>query len=201
MNRDAQLESVTNIGGLYTLTDAAPKSCIEQDDVNSRVENVRRKLFKIYNDGIRSKRHAHFFTDATHTAETVNRIFQVIVVDVFDLLSKPDRLLGRPNGVRIESKAVAATRSASELFCQSPIAFELINRIEDTAFHFVGREAMFRLELFRVSDELIDGPHLAASVYRARVSEKEIRSERHFVIQFAAEDIVDRNIPFLSKDI
>jgi len=43
-----------------------------------------------------------------------NRVLEIIIIDVFDLLPEPDRLLRRPSGIRVETKTVAFARTASQ---------------------------------------------------------------------------------------
>ena len=52
MHGNAKLECLAHTRGLYALPDAAPKRRVEQDNVTRRIQDICRKLFKIYNDGI-----------------------------------------------------------------------------------------------------------------------------------------------------
>src|SRR5687768_17026232 len=150
MDRDAELERFANACGFYTLTDPSPEGCVEQDDVYRRIQNVRRKLFEIYNYRICRQWHSNLFACPPHPVESEDRIFEIVVVDVLDLLAKPDRLLGRPCRVRIEPKRIPAPRIGAELGGDRAIAFELIDRIENSALEFVQREPVLRLQILRV---------------------------------------------------
>src|SRR6476646_6794930 len=103
MDRDAELKCLTDTSRLNALANAAPKCSVEQDHVDGLIEDVSGELFKINDDSISCQRHSHLFADTPHAVKTVNRVFQVIVVNVLDLLPEPDGLFGGPNGVRIET--------------------------------------------------------------------------------------------------
>ena len=94
MNRDAKLERLANAGRFNALTNAAPKCCIQQDHIARRIKHVRSELFEIDDDRVRRQRHSHLFACSPHSVEAEDRIFEIIVVNVFDLLAKPDRLFG-----------------------------------------------------------------------------------------------------------
>src|SRR5688500_7672642 len=109
MDRNTKLECFAHARGFHTLPDASPKRSVEQDDIDRRIQNIRRELLEIYNDRVRREWHTNFLARPTHAVKSKHRIFQVIVVDVLDLLAEPDRLFGRPGRVRIEPKRITAS--------------------------------------------------------------------------------------------
>ena len=98
--------------------------------------------------------------------------------------------------VRIEAKAVPWQRRGDRA-----VALELVLRREHAALQLVAREAVAGLERLRERHELVDAAHLALAVLRARVTEEEIRRERHAVAQPPAEDLRDRHAPLLAQDV
>ena len=94
MHRHAQLKRFADAGGFDTGPDAAPESRIQQDDINGCVQNVSGQLLKVHDDGVCRQRHADLFAHAPHSIQAKHRILEIIVSDVFDLLSKPDGCFG-----------------------------------------------------------------------------------------------------------
>src|SRR5690554_2359712 len=102
MHSHAELKGLADRGGAHTLTDATPEGRVEEDHVDGRVEDVGAELLEIDHDGVRGQRHPHLVTNTTEAVKTEDRILQVIVSDVLDVLAEPDRLFGRPHTVRVE---------------------------------------------------------------------------------------------------
>src|SRR6266404_2670221 len=128
MYRHAQLKGFAHGGGLDALSDATPEGGVEQNHVNSRIEYVCCELFEINNDGIRCKRHPNLLACATHAVQPVNGIFEVVVSDVFDPLAEPDGSFCRPDGVWIETEAVAIERLSNRA-----IKLQFVLRRENSA--------------------------------------------------------------------
>src|SRR6266446_6191628 len=124
----AELKCFAHGGGLDALSDATPEGGVEQYHVNSSIEYVCCELLEINNDGIRCKRHPNLFAGSTHAVQPVNGIFEIIVSDVFDLLAERDGSFCRPDGVWIETEAVAMER-----ICNRAITFQFVFRGEDSA--------------------------------------------------------------------
>src|SRR6266496_571367 len=103
----AQLESVTYVGRFDTGPDAAPEGRVEQDNINGRTEHVCRQLLKIDDYCVCCQWHPHFLTHATHACHAINRILEVIVREIFDLLTEPNRGFSGPDGIWIEAKVIA----------------------------------------------------------------------------------------------
>src|SRR5258707_12052474 len=133
-----QLKCFANIRSLDTLPDATPEGCVQQDYVDGSVEYVCRELFKVNDHGIGRKRHTNFLAGAAHTVQTINRIFEVVVSDVLDLLAEPHGSFCRPDSVWVESEAVAMER-----ICNRAITFQFVLRGEDSALQLVRSKTMF----------------------------------------------------------
>src|SRR5687768_6355299 len=84
MYRDAELESLANASRLHALAYPAPERGIEQNHINSCVENIRRKLFEINDDSVCSKGHSNLFTGPPHSVKAEDRIFEIVIIDIFD---------------------------------------------------------------------------------------------------------------------
>ena len=80
------------------------------------------------------------------------------------------------------------------------IALELVLRREHAAFELVRREAVLRLQLARMRDELVSGADRAPSV-RGRVPEEQVRRERNPIAHAPAEDVADRHSPRLPEQV
>src|SRR5690606_25366158 len=78
VDADAELKRLTDAGGLNTRTNTTPKGRIEQDDVDSRIEDVGRKLLKIDHDGIGGKGDFGKLPHPSHAGESKRRILQVV---------------------------------------------------------------------------------------------------------------------------
>src|ERR1044072_2057 len=129
MHGNTELKRFANGGCFHARANAAPKRRVKQHHVDRRIQNISRQLFEIDYDSVRCERYAHLFTHAPHSVQTVNGIFQVIIANVFDLLSKPDCRLRGPGGVWIEAKAIALERRG-----ERTIAFELVFRRKNPSF-------------------------------------------------------------------
>src|ERR1700752_374329 len=112
MHGHAQLKRFANSRGLNTDANATPESCIQQHYVDCRVQNICRELFEVYDNCVGGKRHTDLFSDPPHSVHAKHRIFQIIISDIFDLLSKPDRGFSRPNTIRIKTETIAIERSS-----------------------------------------------------------------------------------------
>src|SRR5215207_684212 len=145
MHGDPELKRFAHSGSLHALPDAAPKCRVEEDHIDSSIQNICGELFEIYDDGVCRKGHPYLPASSTHSVKSKDGIFEIVVVDIFDLLSEPDRLLGRPRGVRIESERIAASRIGTQLGGDGAITLKLVNRIEYSAFQLVRRESVFAL--------------------------------------------------------
>ena len=130
-----------------------------------------------------------------HPGEAEHRVLEIVVVEILDRAAEPDRLLGRPHGVRIEPEAVARQRRGD-----GAIALEVVVGREDAAFQLVRSEPVLRLERPCVRDELIRRAHGAVAV-GVGVAEEQIRRERHAIADAAAEDVADRHAPRLAEQI
>src|SRR6185369_7310519 len=107
MHRHAELKCFTNGSCFYTRANAAPKRRIKQHDIDGCVQDIRRELFKVYDDCVGCEWHANLLAHTAHSIHTKHRIFEIVVSNVFDLLSKPDRRFSGPDAIRIEAKAIA----------------------------------------------------------------------------------------------
>src|SRR3990170_7368459 len=125
MDRDAELEGVADAGGLDARTYPAPERRIEQDHIHRAIQDVRSQLLEIDDDRVGGERHAHLLARVPHAGEAEDRVFEVIVVEVFYRTPEPDRLLGRPDGVGIEAEAVAGQRLRD-----GAVALEIVIRRE-----------------------------------------------------------------------
>src|SRR6185436_14892467 len=132
MDRHSQLKSLADSGRLYALADATPKSCVQQDHIDGGVERVCRELLKVDYHCVRRQRHPDFLSYPAHSVQTVDRILQVVVANIFNLLPEPDRGFGGPDAIWIEAKAITI-----ELRGQSLVCLQLIFRGKDAAFQFV----------------------------------------------------------------
>src|SRR5215510_11578807 len=129
MHGNTELKRFTNSGCFNTRANATPERRVQQHHIDGRVENVSRQLFEIDYDGVRRERHANLFTHTPHSIQTIHGIFKIIIANVFNLLTKPDRSLRGPEGVRIKAKAIAIEYSG-----KCTIAFELIFRRKNSSF-------------------------------------------------------------------
>src|SRR6185436_11566296 len=91
MHSHAELKRFTNGSGFHARANAAPERCIEQHDINSSIQNIRCELFEVYDDGVGCEWYTDFLTHTAHSVHAKYGIFEIVVSDVFDLLSKPDR--------------------------------------------------------------------------------------------------------------
>src|SRR5581483_4982601 len=103
MHRDADLESLANTSRLDAWFDAAPERGVEENHVDGGIQNVRRQLFEVHDDRVRSEWNPNHLTGAAHAIETEYRIFEVIVAKIFNSLSEANGLLGGPGAVGIEA--------------------------------------------------------------------------------------------------
>jgi len=146
-------------------------------------------------DRVGGERHADLLACAPHPVQTEHGIFEIVVVQVLDLATEPDGLLGRPHAVRIEAKAVAGQRVG-----QGAIAFELVRGREYATLQLVRREAVLGLEGARFGDQLVHRAHFTR-VVSVWISKEQIRREGNPVAQSAAEDRVDGDPPLLPEDV
>src|SRR5215207_2428772 len=121
MHRNTELKRFTNSGCFNTRAYAAPERRINQHHIDRCIENVRSELFEINYNRIRRQGHANFLTDAPHPVHTKHGIFEIIIANAFNLLTKPDCRLRGPHTIRIKAKAIAVECSAKRT-----IALELI---------------------------------------------------------------------------
>ena len=129
MDSHAQLESLTDARSLDALTDTSPESRIKQDHVDSGIEYVCCQLLEANYYSISCQRHAYFLSRPAHTIQAKDRILEVVILNIFDLLTEPDGLFGRPDRVWIETKTVTI-----EFCSQGPITLQLIFGSEYAAF-------------------------------------------------------------------
>src|ERR1700754_3255154 len=107
MHGNAELKRFTNTRCFYTRADAAPKRRVEQHHIDCCIQNISRELFEIDDDGIRRERHTDLLTHTPHSVHAKHRVFEIVVANVFDLLTKPNRSFSGPNTVWIEPEAIA----------------------------------------------------------------------------------------------
>src|SRR5262252_1210397 len=169
MNRDAELKRLTQTGRFYARTNAAPERRVEKDDVDRCLEHVRRELLEADDNRVRRQRHPHFLARATHAVHPEDRILEIVVVDVLDVLPEPDRLLRGPHRVRVEAEGVVGHRLG-----ERSITFQLVRRAEDAALQFMGPESVRFPELQSVLDELLTGAHFAGPVAWIWIAKKQI---------------------------
>src|SRR5690606_23187053 len=113
-----------------------------------------------------------------------DRILEVVVAQPFDALAERDRLLGRPDTVRIEPEAILG-----EGLRQRVVAGQLVLRLEYAALELVDPEAVRLAQRGRLRDELLHRSYLSRPV-RVGIPEEEVGGERHPVPQPAAQNIV-----------
>src|SRR5437868_8524307 len=132
MHCNAELKRFADCRCFHACTYATPKRRVQQYDVNRSVQDVRRELFEVNDNGVRCEWHTDFLTHAAHSVHTKRRIFKIIVSNVFDLLTKPDRRLGGPHSIRIKTEAIVRQRR-----CKSAITFQFVLRRKYSAFELV----------------------------------------------------------------
>src|SRR5215211_4002379 len=169
MHRDAELERLANGGRFDAGTNPTPERRVEQDDVDGWLQHVRRELLEVHDHCVRREWHAQLLTREPHSVHAEHRIFEIVVVQILDVLAKPNRLFGRPDTVWIEPKSIAWQSGGD-----GAITLELELRREDAAFELVRRKSITRLERKRFGDQLIAGAHLARRVLGARIAVKQI---------------------------
>jgi hypothetical protein len=94
VNSNTKLKSFAHAGSFHTWTYAAPKGCVEKDHIDGRIQNVCGKLFEIDDHSVGRERHPHLLASPTHAVQAKYRVFEIVIIDVLDLLAKPDCLLG-----------------------------------------------------------------------------------------------------------
>src|SRR3954471_23325994 len=193
MHGDPELERFAHAGGFDARTDAAPEGGVEENHVNRAIENVGRELLEVDDDGVGGERDAEPFARVSHPRETEHWILQIVVIQVFDGAPEPDRLLGRPDGVRIEAEAVAGKCRR-----QRPIALQVVFERKHATFELVGAKPVLRLQRARESHDLLRGANgsLAAPV---RVAVEQIRRKRHAIADAPAENVTYRHAPRLAE--
>src|SRR5512133_1168650 len=196
MDSDAQLECLTDRRGFDAGADAAPERRVEQHDVDGGLQHVRGQLLEVHNDSVRRQRHAQLLSRATHPVHAEHRILEVVVLQILDVLAEPDRLLGGPDAVRVETKAITGKRGGDRA-----VALELELRWKHATLQLVRRESVRRLERERLGDELVARSYFARSVGRAWITEEQIRCERNVIAQSSADDVADRNTPRLTQNV
>src|SRR5262245_17842381 len=110
MDGDTELKRVAYPRRFDTGLDAAPEGRIKQKHVHGCIEHIRRELLEVDDDRIGCQRHSYLLAHAAHPYHSKDGVFQVIVANIFDLLSEPDGCLRRPDAVWVEAEAVAFER-------------------------------------------------------------------------------------------
>src|SRR5262245_39292773 len=197
MHGHAELKRLADSRRFDARTDAAPEGRVEQNYVHRRRERVGRELLEVDDYRVGGQRHKDFLAHAAHARHSEDRIFQIVVANLFDLLAEPDRGLGRPDAVRVEAEVVFAVERAG----QRVVTLQLVLRLEDAALQFVRGESVSLSQIARVSDQLLDGSYLARTIFRVRVAEEEIRGERHAIPQTSAQNVTNGNAPLLPQDV
>src|SRR5690349_21201106 len=87
MHGHAELKRFADSRGFHTRANAAPKRRVEQYDVDRCIEHIRCELFEVYDDGVGREWHTNFLTHTAHTIHSKHGIFEIVVANVFDLLS------------------------------------------------------------------------------------------------------------------
>src|SRR5690242_15721004 len=137
MHCNSELKRFTYRGCFHASAYAAPECRVKQHDVNRSVQNIRRELLEVDDNGIRRERHSHLLTYSSHAVHAKHRIFEIIVANVFNLLPKPDRRFRGPYAIWIKTKMIARQRCG-----QSTITFQFIFRRKNSALQFVGSETV-----------------------------------------------------------
>src|SRR5205814_169777 len=106
-----------------------------------------------------------------HADETKHRVFEVVVVEVLDRAPEPNRLLRRPDGIRIEAETIAR-----ECGSERAITLEIVLERKHAAFQFVRAKPILRLQYPGMRNELVGCAHGACPA-RIRVAMKEIRGK------------------------
>src|ERR1700686_585106 len=145
MHRDAELKRLADARRFDARSDPAPESSVEQEHIRGGIERVRREFFEIHHDGVSRQRHSHFFAHATHAGHAKDWIFEIVITDVFDLLTKPDCRLSRPDTVWIEAKMIAG-----KVGSQRAITFQFVLWREYSAFQLVRAETVLRFQFARM---------------------------------------------------
>src|SRR5262245_20490024 len=197
MHGHSELKRLADSRRFDARTDAAPEGRVEQNYVYRRVERVGGELLEVDDDRVGGQRHSDFLAHALHSGHSEDGVFQVVVANLFDLLGEPDRSLRRPDAVRVEAEVVVAVERVGERV----VALQFVLRREDAALQFVRAESVALSQIARVRDQLLDGSHFARAVFRVRVAEEEIRSERHAIPQTTAEDVTYGNAPLLPQNV
>src|ERR1700749_3437054 len=94
---NSELKCLANPGSFHTRTNPTPERRIKQNDIDGGVQNVSGKLLKVNHHGIRRKWHSYLTAHSAHAVKSVNRILEIVVINVFNRLAKPDGLLSGPH--------------------------------------------------------------------------------------------------------
>ncbi len=173
-----------------------PQRGVEQDDVHGGVEHVGGQLLEPDDHRVGGERHPDPLAGPAHAVQAVDRIFEVVVVQVLDLPREPDGLLRGPDAVGIEAQAVARQRPS-----QGAVALQLVARREHAALELVRGESPLRFEGAGLRHQLIHRAHLAGPVPGVGVAEEQVGGERHVIAQPAAEDLGHRHAPLLPQQV
>src|SRR6185503_2838561 len=195
VNGNAELKRLADAGGLDTRANAAPEGGVEENHVDGRLQHVGGKLFEVDDDGVGCQRQAKPFASAPHAVETEHRVFQIVVVEIFDRASEPNRLLGRPHRVRIETKAVSRKRSG-----KGAVALEIVLEREHAAFHLVRAKSILLLQCACTRNDLLGGAH-GAMTMGVRVEIEDVGRKRHAIANSTAEDVAYGHAPGLPEQI
>src|SRR5215210_44131 len=93
MDGYAQLERLTDRGGLHAGSDAAPEGGIEQDDIHGGGEDVDGQLLEVDDYGVGGEGYVHGLPHAPHTVQAPGGILVVVVADVLYSPAEADALL------------------------------------------------------------------------------------------------------------
>src|SRR4051812_6111910 len=176
MNGDTKLECFADTGGFDTRADAAPEGRIKKNYIDSGVENVGRELFEVHDNGVGGERDAHFFTRPAHPVHSIYRVFEVVVIQIFNTLAKADGFFRRHDAVWIEANAIVRKGQR-----QCAIKLQFMPGREDTGFQFVSSEAVFALHLSCEGDQLVGGAYFSSAGGSVGVTKEAIGCERYAI--------------------
>src|SRR5438477_1646015 len=106
MHGHALLEFFAHDRSFPRLPQSAPEGRVQKNHVNGIGSNARCQLLEIDDDGIRRCRNSHELPQAAHSFQAEAWIFEIIVVQVFDLFSDSNCLFDRPSRVWVDTNSM-----------------------------------------------------------------------------------------------
>ena len=189
-------DNVAASGQPHAGPDAAPERGVEQDHVDRARRRVGCELFEVHDDRVGRERNPDEVAQRLHRRDAVDRILVVVVAQVLD---RPPEVHGVVEGER--AVGVVAQALAGQRLRERAVALELVRGGKDPALELVRAEAVLRLEVEGVRDELFGRADLAAAGLRIRVAEEQVARERDAIVEPAAQEVADRHAELAADDV